>query len=80
MADCKITFNREEENNYSSLHGETEDILFGLAHLVATFAYDSTDAHAPAEVEVVRSATLEYLSAATLHIVEHFYKEDAESV
>lgn len=79
MADCKIVFERKDGNNCSSLTGEIESVLFGLAHLIATLSYDSVEGRDQTQVELIRSKVIQYLSEETQLVVRQFYRDVASN-
>lgn len=65
-----------DDDGLSELVGSMDDIAIGLAHLVCTFGYDSSDDHNRDKAEGVIKATLQYIQDVYPLILDEFYSEN----
>ncbi len=81
MENCKLVYSHINDENYSVLDGTPEDMLYGIAHLIATFVselFNDESEMSRSDVELLHSATNEYLSHASKIILDELIKEQNE--
>lgn len=73
----KITYTLNEHDNCESeLEGNIEDIVYGLAHLVATIGWDCTDDHNAHSAKATVKAVCSFITDVAPDILTSLYEED----
>lgn len=74
----KITYTLNEHDNCESvLEGNIEDIVYGLAHLVATIGWDCTDDHNEHSAKATVKAVCSFIADVAPDVLTSLYEEAA---
>lgn len=75
MADCTIKYTCTEHNGCSVLDGDYEDIIEGLANLVATFVWSAIPKQDQKQIDTFLNATLLAVEEMSEILIDEFYEE-----